>query len=140
MNASAADKPQICGYKHLKSITMTNLERATDLYNQVGQGKILEAFEQYYADGVVMEEPRGSREGKDSCRNYEQQFLDSVQEFHGMEVKSIAEDQANNKVHIEVAMDITFKGGHRVNMEQVAVQKWDNGKIVHERFYYNNEG
>jgi len=119
---------------------MTNLERATDLYQQIGSGKLLDAFEQYYAEGVVMEEPTGSRTGKEACRAYEHQFLDNVQEFHGMEIKAISEDVPNNKVLIEVAMDITFKGGHRVNMEQVAVQNWENGQITRERFYYNHQG
>lgn len=118
---------------------MTNLERAVDLYQQVGQGRILEAFEQYYAEQVVMAEPRGTREGKDACRVAEQQFVESVQEFHGMEVTAMAEDAEAGKVLIEVSMDVTFKGGHRAVMEQVAVQKWENGQIVHERFYYDNQ-
>ena len=37
----------------------------------------------------------------------------------------------------EWEMDVTFKGGHRVKMSQVAVRHWKNGKIVHERFFYN---
>ena len=117
---------------------MTNLERVTDLYNQVGKGQILEAFERYYSDDIVMEEPRGRREGKEACRAYEQQFVDSVQEFHGMHIEAIAEDVSKNKILVEVSMDITFKNGSRVMMEQVAAQKWENGQIVHERFYYDN--
>ena len=116
---------------------MTNLERASALYQQVGQGQILEAFEQYYANNVVMEEPRGTRQGKDACRVSEQQFVDSVEAFHGMDVKAMAEDANTGKVLIEVAMDVTFKGGSRVQMDQTAVQTWENGQIVHERFYYN---
>lgn len=116
---------------------MTNLERAKDLYNQVGQGQLMQAFESYYASNVIMEEPKGTREGKDACRKSEEEFLDSIEEFHGMEIKALSEDSSAGKVLIEVAMDITFKGGHRVSMEQVAVQKWENGQIVHERFYYN---
>jgi len=119
---------------------MTNLERAKDLYGQVGQGDILGAFDQYYADDVVMEEPRGVRKGKAECRVYEEQFVSSVEAFHGMELKSLAEDSSTEKVFIEVSMDVTFKGGGRVNMEQVAVQQWANGQIVHERFYYDNQG
>jgi hypothetical protein len=34
-------------------------------------------------------------------------------------------------------MDLTFKGGNRMAMEQTAIQTWQNGQIVHERFYYN---
>ena len=123
----------------LKRIKMTNLERATALYAQVGQGQILEAFDKYYADNVVMEEPRGTRQGKAACRASEEQFVASVEEFHGMEVRSIAEDASKGKVFVEVNMDLTFKGGQRVTMEQVAAQQWENGQIVHERFYYDNQ-
>jgi hypothetical protein len=54
-----------------------------------------------------------------------------------MEIKAIAEDSTSGKVLIEVWMDITFKGASRVSMEQVATQTWENGQVVHERFYYN---
>ena len=92
---------------------MSYLEKSKQLYNQVGQGQLLEAFEANYAENVV------------------------VEAFHGMEIKAMSEDTDKGKVFVEVAMDITFKGGNRVNMEQVAVQQWENGQIVHERFYYN---
>ena len=116
---------------------MTNLERAKDLYNQVGQGQLMQAFETFYSEDVIMEEPKGTREGKDACRKSEEEFLNSVDAFHGMEIKAIAEDSSKEKVLIEVSMDLTFKGGNRMAMEQVAVQTWQNGQIVHERFYYN---
>ena len=117
---------------------MTYKEKAQDIYNQILQGKLLSAFDQYYDDNVVMTEPLGTREGKAACRTHEEQFLDSVQEFHGMEVKKIASDEDNGSVFLEVVMDVTFKDGNRVNMEQVAVQQWEGDKIVHERFYYQN--
>jgi ketosteroid isomerase-like protein len=115
---------------------MTLKEKAQDLYNMIGQGQLLEGFDKYYAENVVMTEPRGTREGKSTCRDYEQQFLNSVAEFHGQDVKAIAADEDKGVVFVEVAMDVTFKEGGRVNMEQVAVQRWENGQIVHERFYY----
>ncbi|WKN32495.1 nuclear transport factor 2 family protein [Porifericola rhodea] len=117
---------------------MSYKEKAQDLYNMIGQGQLLEGFDKYYAENVVMTEPRGTREGKSSCRDYEVQFLNSVEAFHGQEIKSIAADEDKGVVFIEVAMDVTFKGGPRVNMEQVAVQQWEGDKIVHERFYYDN--
>ena len=116
---------------------MTNLERAQDLYTKIAQGQLMEGFEMYYAENVVMTEPKGTREGKDACRKSELEFLDSVEAFHGMEINAFAEDSDQGKVLIEVSMDVTFKGGDRMLMEQVAVQKWENGQIVHERFYYN---
>jgi hypothetical protein len=50
---------------------MTNLIRSKQLYDQVGQGQILEAFDANYAENIVMEEPSGKREGKVACRQYE---------------------------------------------------------------------
>lgn len=116
---------------------MSYLENAKQMYDQVGQGQLLEAFDKYYAENIVMEEPAGKREGKASCRAYEEQFLNNVETFHGMEIKAMSEDTEKGKVFVELVMDITFKDGNRVSMEQVAVQKWERDQIVHERFYYN---
>jgi len=117
---------------------MTYKEKAQDIYNKLGQGKLMDAFEQYYAPNVVMTEPTGTRNGKDECRQYEEQFLSNIQEFHNLEVKAVTADEENNTTTVESAMDVTFKDGNRVNMEQVAVQRWEGDHIVHERFYYNS--
>lgn len=111
---------------------------AKDVYGMVGQGQLLEAFDKYYHQDVVMEEPRGTRSGKADCRSYEEQFLSSVEAVHGMEIRALAADEDKSKTVVEVMMDITFKGGMRVQMEQVAVQTWKDGQIIHERFYYDN--
>lgn len=116
---------------------MTLKEKTEDIYNMLGQGQLLEAFDKYYSENVVMAEPMGTREGKVACREYEVQFLNSIQEFHNMEVKAIASDEENGIVFHETSMDVTFKDGNRVHMEQTGVQRWENGQIVHERFYYS---
>ena len=119
---------------------MTYQEKAQDIYDQLGQGKLLDAFDKYYADDVIMTEPRGTRKGKAACREYEEQFLNSVQEFHDLEVTNIGSNEEKATSFVESTMDVTFKDGNRAKMEQVAVQKWQGDQITHERFYYNNEG
>jgi len=116
---------------------MTYKEKAQDIYNKLASGQLLEAFDQYYADNVVMEEPTGKREGKPACREYEVNFLNSIKEFHNLDVKSVTSNEDSATTTIESAMDVTFQDGNRVNMEQVAVQQWEGDQIVHERFYYN---
>jgi len=116
---------------------MSYKQKAEDLYQMIGQGQLLEAFEKYYSDDVVMTEPLGTREGKVACREYEEQFLNNIQEFHGLEVKAITSDEEAGVVIHETAMDVTFKDGNRVHMEQTGVQRWEGDKIVHERFYYS---
>lgn len=117
---------------------MTNLEKVKDLHiNYVGTGKLLDGFELYYADNVVMselgEEPRI---GKDFNREYERNFIAGIQEIHGAEIMSFGEDTTNNKTMVEGWMDVTFTNGYRVKMQQVAVQTWENGLIVNELFYH----
>lgn len=98
-------------------------------------GKILETFDTYYADDVVMSENRtDERVGKKVNREYEVQFLDNVHEFHGAQVGRVIVESEHAAV--EWSFDITFKDGNRVKMQQVAVQTWKDGKIIREDFYH----
>ena len=98
-------------------------------------GKLLETFDKYYGDDVVMSENRkDERVGKAANRAYEQKFVENVQEFHGAQVGRVLVD--GDHAAVEWTFDLTFKGGNRVTMQQVAVQTWKNGKIVREDFYH----
>lgn len=106
------------------------------LNDQILGGDILGAFDAFYADDVVMVEADGARrEGKATNREYEEKFLDSVAEFHGAEV--LASAVSGDVSFSEWTMDVTFKEGGRTTLEQVAVRRWRDGKVAHERFYYN---
>lgn len=118
---------------------MSYKEKAEDIYQKLQQGQLLDAFDQYYGEDVVMTEPRGTRKGKAECRKYEEQFLDSIKEFHSLEITNLASNEDKAVTFVESVMDVTFKDGQRAKMEQVAVQQWKDGNITHERFYYNNE-
>ncbi|SDE97235.1 SnoaL-like domain-containing protein [Pricia antarctica] len=118
---------------------MNYKEKAKDIYYQLQQDKLLDAFDQYYGNDIIMTEPRGTRTGKAECRQYEEQFLASIGEFHSLEIVNLASDVEEGVTFIESVMDVTFKGGQRAKMEQVAVQRWKGDHIVHERFYYNTE-
>lgn len=115
---------------------MTLREKTQDIYAMIGQGQLLEAFDKYYGDSIVITEPRGTWEGKPAVRKHEEEFLSMVKEFHGLEVKAITSDEEAGVVIHETVMDLTFQDDTRVQMEQVGVQRWENGQIVHERFYY----
>jgi len=120
---------------------MKYLQLASDLYQMTGQGQMLEAFEKYYHDDVVMIEANGdTREGKDKNREFQKQFLASVSEVHGGGVDAITSNEETGVTMVETWMDITFKDGNRMKMEEVCVQQWQDGKIIRERFYYNMPG
>lgn len=116
---------------------MTYLERIEDIYNHIGQGNAMDAFEEYYADDVVMVLEDGTEvEGKDTNRERENEFFGSVEEFHGIEVKGITSNEETGVTSVESTMTVTFKGADGpMDIEQVAVQHWDDNQIGRERFY-----
>ena len=117
--------------------TMSNVaELDARLNEMVLAGKAMEAFEEFYAEDVVMQEnSEPPIEGKDANRKREMEFFDMVEEFHGAKLLSSA---VNGDVTFsEWEWDMTLKGVGRVKLSQVAVRRWRDGKVARERFYYN---
>lgn len=121
---------------------MSCYDCAKDLYDRMGQGQIMEAFEEYYADNVqVTEVPTGeTRNGKEAQRAAIQQWFGMVKEHHGGGYNSITANEDTNTTMVESWTDITTADGNRWKMQEVAVQTWENGKIVDEKFYYHMPG
>ena len=130
--------------------TMTLLEQASNLQQKAASpATIFEAVDAYYADDIVIVEATGDTfHGKDTQKGRIRDFLDSLEEVHGGEIKAIAAHETapdTGVVFVESVMDATFKSdgadasfeqGGRMTIEEVAVQQWRGGKVVHERFYY----
>ena len=97
-------------------------------------GKILETFDRYYADNVVMTE-NGAEErvGKAANRGYEESFVNNV-EFHAATVGRVIVEGDHSAV--EWTFEFTPKGGERLTQKQVAVQTWKDGRVVREDFYH----
>ena len=73
--------------------------------------------------------------GKDANRQREEEFFGSIAEVHEISLGSSA---AQRDVSFsEWVFDVTFADGQRKRLEQVAVRKWSDGKVVEERFYYD---
>lgn len=117
---------------------MKNLRNATELYEMINSGKLMEGFEKFYHQDVIMEEVgEAPRIGKDINREYEKKFLGMIKEFHGAGVYAIASTEAQNKTMVESWIDVTFNGeAPRMKSEQVAVQTWEGDQIVKEVFYH----
>ncbi len=99
-------------------------------------GQAMPAFEQFYADDVSMQENSDAPTvGKDANRERELQFFGMVEEFHGMQMLSSAVD--GDVSLSEWVMDVKLKGMPRMQMAQVAVRRWQAGKVSSERFYYS---
>jgi len=115
---------------------MSNIAELDRKLNEaVLSGKAMEAFEELYDDNVVMQEnTEPEYRGKDFNRKREQEFYSTVEAWHGGQVLASA---VNGDVSFsEWTMELTLKGAGRIKLDQVAVRRWKDGKIVHERFYH----
>lgn len=115
----------------------TITEKIKHLNQLVLEGKALDAFELYYDDAVVMQENHSTPTvGKDANRQREIDFFGSITEFRGASVLDVA---AGSDVTMVVwHYDYTHKDWGVRNYKQVSVQKWKDGKIVSEQFFYGN--
>lgn len=120
----------------MSTTAATDLRKRVDELNQmILQGQILEAFEKFYADNIVMEEDGEKRVGKEANREYEEQFVNNLTEFRGADVLAVGVDEENQTTFVEWYFDFTLEGVGDLEFNQVAVQRWENGKIVNEKFY-----
>ena len=63
-----------------------------------------------------------------------------MESFNGMDVIAITYNEEEAQTAVESTMDITFKGGNRMTIEQVATQQWEGNQIVRELFYNTQQG
>ena len=113
---------------------MTTRENVQAVIDGVLAGNVLETFDAYYDDDVVMSENGADeRVGKAANRAYEEAFVNGV-EFHGASVDTVVVD--GDHAAVEWTFELTPKGGERTVQRQVAVQTWKDGKVAREVFYH----
>jgi ketosteroid isomerase-like protein len=115
---------------------MTRTHTLDDELNQmILSGQLLDAFDRFYADDVVMQENAlPPMVGKAANRAREEHFAGIVVERHEVSLRGVA---ASGDTTFSVwVIDATYKGGPRVRQEQVAVRTWRDGKIVREQFFH----
>ncbi len=117
--------------------TLEELER--EMNGMLLQGQVMEAFEKFTTEDVVMIEPNKEPfVGKDLNRKREMEFFAMVEQFHGNELVGYA--VGDGVSYSEWRSDVTFKGGHRMTLEQVERRRWRDGKVYEVRFYYHAMG
>ncbi|MFT4604547.1 MAG: hypothetical protein ACI9W4_001280 [Rhodothermales bacterium] len=117
--------------------TATVAQNVEALNNMILQGQILDGFDKYYAENVVMADNfSDDRVGFDACRVFEVDFVNNLTAFRGAEVQEVRIDENAGLAFVKWHFDYTHKEWGVMDYVQVAVQRWENGKIIHERFLY----
>ena len=125
----------------MNAATATDLRSAVEnVIEHMATGKVLEAMETFYDDGIVMQENNAEATvGLAANIEREKQFLAAIKEWQSLEVQSIGThgDTTDGTALIEYSFDFINTDDQPVRYEQVSVQTWKNGKITKECFYYN---
>src|SRR5215813_7072779 len=111
-------------------------QRLQDLLNYTRQGKVVEAMNEFYdTDTEMQENANPATKGLAANIEREKQFMSGVKEWKGFNVTALG--VGDNVTFYEATADFITTNGQAVHLEEVSVAKWKNGKIVHERFYYD---
>jgi len=122
----------------MSTSTTSNLQdRLEDLFSYIREGRILDAINEFYAEDAAMQENNlPPTVGREVNFEREKQFLSTVKEWQRFDV--VAKGVGDNVTFYETVMDWVTTENTPVHVEQVVVAKWQNGKIIHERYYHNS--
>ncbi|WP_109831942.1 SnoaL-like domain-containing protein [Reichenbachiella versicolor] len=119
-----------------KLIDTSLKDRVTALNRMIMNGEILTAFDKFYAENVTMQENEDQPTiGKTACRINEEVFVKGITEFRSAVVQNVIISDEISVV--EWKFDFTHKDWGTRNFTQVSIQRWYDGQIVNEKFYYN---
>ena len=106
-----------------------------DLIRLVENGQMLEAITKYYGENVAMQE-NVSPPTVGFAENYarESAFYGSLRSAKFTPASVVID---GDRAVINWVFDYTTSDGQRYRMDEIAVQTWRDGKIVHERYVYD---
>ena len=121
-----------------RSNTVDIAARVRDLLSYVQQGRIVDAMYEFYAPDVTMQENNNPPTvGLEANVEREKKFVASVRQWKRFDVAPVAVDAERGRAVVQSEAEFEGVDGKTYRSDQVAVQTWRDGKIVHEKFYYD---
>lgn len=112
--------------------------RVRDLIGYVQQGRVIDAMYEFYAPDVRMQENNNPPTvGLEANVERERKFVESVRQWKRFDVHSVGVDAEKGRAFVQSELEFEGVDGKTCRSDQVAVQTWRDGKIVHEKFYYD---
>ena len=118
---------------------MTKLKNNVEKLNAlIREGKIMEAFEKYYGEEVVIQVNGNSPiTGKEENRKREMIFLQEIEKLTSAQINSVTFGGKDDNVSMtEWAIKIENKAGEKKTIYRVNVQHWKDNKIINEKLYF----
>jgi ketosteroid isomerase-like protein len=95
-----------------------------------------EVYKRYYDENVVVQENmQPPRLGRALSIERQKQMNANVAEIHDFKIGAVLVD--GDRSMVEMHLDATTKDGYRLHIEEVGLQTWRDGRIIHERYFYD---
>jgi ketosteroid isomerase-like protein len=95
-----------------------------------------ETYGKYYDENVVVQENlQPQRVGRAISIERQKLMNANIKEVHNFKIGAVLVD--GDRSMVEMYIDATTHDGYHLHLEEVALQTWKNGTIVHERFFYD---
>jgi hypothetical protein len=110
---------------------------ALELVTMIRQGKNKQAKDIFYANNIVSIEGNGDKsEGIEAIYQKSTNWAAQVSEVHSAYVSEplVAADH----FALNIKMDISYKNGYRAILDEIAVYRVNNGKIVFEQYFFQS--
>jgi len=117
---------------------MTTKEVAEKHYEFCSNNDQNGAIEALYHQDIVSIEPEGTQNrvirGLDAVRKKSADFQAMVEEVHGGTLSEPV--VSTDHFTVSMSMDVSFKEGGRMNIDEICVYEVKDGKIIREEFFF----
>lgn len=95
-----------------------------------------QVYERFYDENVVVQENlQPPRVGRTISIERQLRMNANVKEVHDFAIGAVLVD--GDRSVIEMRIEATTVDGYRLHIEELGMQTWRDGRIVHERFFYD---
>jgi ketosteroid isomerase-like protein len=116
---------------------MPNTKQLNAFVAMVVAGEYVQAIENFYATDASMQENQlPPRVGRDALAAHERTALTRVQSIRTTLAEVLANE--NDRVVIHWVFEITDSTGKKRTLDEIAIQRWQDEKIIREQFYYDS--
>lgn len=120
-------------------------ERVQELLDfQKTNPTVEESYERFYDENVIVQENlQAPRVGRALSIERQKRMNANVQEVHEVKIGAVLVDgftdshPLDGHSVIELHLDLTTADGYRIRIEELGLQTWKDGRIIHERFFYD---
>ncbi|AFY42405.1 nuclear transport factor 2 family protein [Nostoc sp. PCC 7107] len=116
---------------------MTLRDRVQELLDfQKTNPTTAQIYEEFYDENVVVQENlQPPRVGRALSIERQKQMNANVKEVHDFKIGAVLVD--GDRSVIQMRIEVTTVDGYRILIEELGLQTWKDGKIIHEQYFYD---